>query len=179
MTRWLILLLALLAALAIAIFIIGAMLPVNHVAIGSVVIHQPPDAVWRVINDYPDEPKWRKNVKAIQRLPDRNGHEVWEETDTHNNKLAFETVESVAPKRLVRQIVADENAPFSGRWEIELTPVAGGTNVQITERGEVRNAFFRFVSRFVMGHTATINEYLKNLAGAFGETTPIAMYLSG
>jgi hypothetical protein len=75
----------------------------------------------------------------------------------------------VAPKLLVRQIIADENAPFSGRWEIELAPVAGGTSVQITERGEVRNAFFRFVSRFIMGHTATINEYLKNLAGAFGE----------
>src|SRR5579864_2890229 len=169
MMRWLILLLALFAALVIAIFIIGAMLPVNHVASGSVVIHQSPDAVWKMINDHPDEPKWRKNVRAIKRLPDRNGHEVWEETDTHNNNLAFETVETVMPKRLVREIVADKNAPFSGRWEIDLTPVTGGTNVQITERGEVRNAFFRFVSRFIMGHTATINEYLKYLAGAFGE----------
>jgi uncharacterized protein YndB with AHSA1/START domain len=169
--RWLVLILALLVALVIAVFIIGAMLPVNHVATGSLVIHQPPDAVWRMINEHGKEPKWRRNLKSIQRLPDRNGHEVWEETDTHDNKLAFETLESVPPKRLVRQIVADEKAPFSGRWEIELTPVPRGTNVQITERGAVRNAFFRFVSRFVMGHTATINEYLKNLSGAFGETS--------
>ncbi len=169
--RWLVLVLALFAALVIAIFIIGAMLPVDHVASVSVVIHQPPEAVWRMINEHAKEPKWRRNLKAIQRLPDRNGHEVWEETDMHDNKLAFETLEALEPKRLVRQIVTDEKAPFSGRWEIELKPVAGGTNVQITERGEVHNAFFRFVSRFIMGHTATINEYLKNLAGAFGENS--------
>jgi uncharacterized protein YndB with AHSA1/START domain len=172
--RWLVLILALLAALVIAIFIIGAMLPVSHVATGSVIINQPPEAVWRMINDHAKEPKWRRSLKATQRLPDRNGHEVWEESDVHDNKLAFETIEAVPPKRLVRQIVADENAPFSGRWEIDLTPVPRGTNVQITEKGEVNNAFFRFVSRFIMGHTATINEYLKNLAGAFGESSPIS-----
>src|SRR5947209_14018265 len=110
--RWLILLLALFAALVIAIFIIGAMLPVDHVATGSVMIHQPPDAVWRMINEHAKEPKWRRNLKAIQRLPDRNGHEVWEEADMHDNRLAFETVEAVLPKRLVRQIVADDKSPF-------------------------------------------------------------------
>src|SRR5947209_16227719 len=128
--RWLVLIVALLAALVIAIFIIGAMLPVSHVATGSVIINQPPEAVWRMISDHSNEPKWRKNLKAIQRLPDRNGHEVWEETDTHGNKLAFETVEAIAPKRLVREIIADKKAPFGGRWEIELTAVPRGTSVQ-------------------------------------------------
>ena len=167
--RWLILVLALLVALAIAVFIVGAMLPADHVAIGSIVIHQPPESVWQIITDHANEPKWRKNVKAIERLHNRNGHEVWQETDQHNNKLAFETVEAVPPKKLVRQIVADENAPFTGRWEIELTPVPGGTNVQITERGTVRNKFFRFLSQFVIGHTMTINDYLKSLGTKFGE----------
>src|SRR5205085_12103805 len=123
---------------------------------------------WQVINDHANEPNWRPEVKAVERLPDKNNHEVWQEVYKHD-KLAFETLESVPPKRLVRQIVAEENAAFSGRWEIELTPVAGGTSVQITERGSVRNAFFRFVSRFVIGHTATIDNYLKSLAARFGE----------
>ena len=30
----------------------------------------------------------------------------------------------------------------------------------ITERGEVYNPIFRFVSRFVLGHEKTINTYL-------------------
>ncbi len=167
--RWWILVLALLVALVIATFIVGAMLPADHVAQRSTLIHQPPEVVWQVITDHANEPKWRKNVKAIERLPDRNGHEIWQEKDQHNNKLVFETLESVPPKKLVRQIVAGENAPFTGRWEIELAPVAGGTNVQITERGSVRNAFFRFVSRFVIGYTTTINNFLNSLAERFGE----------
>jgi uncharacterized protein YndB with AHSA1/START domain len=166
--RWLILVLALLIALVIAIFIMGAMLPADHVATGSAIIHQPSEAVWQAINDHANEPKWRAEVKAVERLPDRNGHEVWQEVYKHD-RLAFETLEAVPPKKLVRKIVADENAPFSGTWEIELTPVAGGTKVQIIERGSVRNKFFRFVSRFVIGHNTTINNYLKNLVGKFGE----------
>src|SRR5438105_2583589 len=99
--RWLVLVVALLAALVIAIFIIGAMLPMDHMATGSIVIHQPPETVWQVINDQSNQPKWRPEIEAVERLPDRNGHEVWQETDKHNNKLAFETRESVPPKKLI------------------------------------------------------------------------------
>ena len=33
----------------------------------------------------------------------------------------------------------------------------------ITENGEVYNPLFRFMSRFVFGHTATIDKYLEDL----------------
>jgi hypothetical protein len=39
----------------------------------------------------------------------------------------------------------------------------------IVERGKVRNPIFRFLSRFVFGHTATIESYLSSLAKSFGE----------
>lgn len=166
--RWLVLVLALLVALVVAIFIIGGMLPVDHVATGSIVMHQPPEVVWHTITDHANEPKWRPEVQSMVRLPDRNGHEVWQENYKHDH-LVFETLEAVPPKKLVRQIVADEKAPFTGRWDIELEPVGGGTRVTITENGEVGNHFFRFVSKFVIGHTRTIEVYLKNLAGRLGE----------
>jgi len=35
--------------------------------------------------------------------------------------------------------------------------------VAITEDGEVYNPFFRFMSRFVFGHAATLDEFVKNL----------------
>jgi hypothetical protein len=35
-----------------------------------------------------------------------------------------------------------------------------GSELRITEEGEVYNPIFRFVSRFIMGHTATIDSYL-------------------
>ena len=42
------------------------------------------------------------------------------------------------------------------------------SGVTITERGSVRNPLFRFVSRFIMGHTASIDLYLRALGEHFG-----------
>jgi hypothetical protein len=47
--------------------------------------------------------------------------------------------------------------------------------VTITERGLVGNPIFRFVSRFVIGQTATMDSYLRALGKRFGEeVTPAA-----
>ena len=45
----------------------------------------------------------------------------------------------------------------------------GGTQVKITEEGDVSNVLFRFMSRYVFGHTATIDSYLAAIARHFGE----------
>ena len=50
----------------------------------------------------------------------------------------------------------------------------------ITERGVVYNPIFRFVSRFLMGYTATMKTYLNALARRFGgETTPTEVAVAG
>ena len=81
------------------------------------------------------------------------------------NDPQYEILEKQPERRLVTRI-ADRNLPYSGLWIITLMPEGGGTRVTITERGEVYNPFFRFVSRFVIGHTATIDQYLTDLAAA-------------
>jgi hypothetical protein len=42
--------------------------------------------------------------------------------------------------------------------------------VKITEKGEVSNVLFRFMSRYVFGHTSTIDSYLTALAKKFNES---------
>lgn len=42
------------------------------------------------------------------------------------------------------------------------------TTVTITENGEVSNILFRFMSRYIFGHTASIDTYLKALANHLG-----------
>jgi hypothetical protein len=39
----------------------------------------------------------------------------------------------------------------------------------ITEIGKVSNPFFRFVSKYIIGHTTFMERYLTGLAGKFGE----------
>ena len=48
----------------------------------------------------------------------------------------------------------------------ELAADGGGTRLTITEDGEVYNPLFRFVSRFIMGHTSSIDRYLADVQKA-------------
>ena len=48
-----------------------------------------------------------------------------------------------------------------------------GTRLTITERGEVYNPIFRFLSRFVFAQTATMESFLRGLGGKFGETVSL------
>jgi hypothetical protein len=66
-------------------------------------------------------------------------------------------------------VIADSTLPFGGKWTYELTPSGTGTMLRITEDGEVYNPVFRFVSRFVMGHTATMDKYLADVGKAIDD----------
>jgi hypothetical protein len=112
-------------------------------------------------------PGWREGLKSVERLPDQNGLPAHLEI-TSSGELPMETLEMTPPQKLVTRI-ADSNLPFGGTWTFEITPVADGATLRITERGYVTNPFFRFLSRFVFRQTSTIETYLKSLAKKFGE----------
>jgi hypothetical protein len=57
-----------------------------------------------------------------------------------------------------------------GTWTFEFVPDGGGTRLTITERGEVYNPNFRFMSRFVFGHTATMDAFFESLGKRVGES---------
>ena len=166
--RWAVLAGAVLAAFVIAVFVVGALLPVNHVATAAIDLKQPPEKIWTVIADEESAPAWRGEVKSVRRLQPQNGHEVWQETNQHGQSLELETTVYEPPSQLVRKIITP-GAGFGGEWEYRITPVEGGSIVQVTERGEVYNPLFRFVSMFVKGHDATMKQYLRDLARRFGE----------
>jgi hypothetical protein len=90
----------------------------------------------------------------------------WREIDASGDVLTYERVETSAPKRIVNRI-ADPKLPFGGSWIYEIAPIGTGTELTITENGEVYNPLFRFVSRFIMGHTATIEKYQRDLLAHF------------
>jgi len=157
--KWVLMGVLILAGILIVVLVIGALLPKKHVASRSIRVNASPETVWKVISG---APMWRPDVKSYEELPPQNGHRMWRETDKHGQTITYEAVEASAPKRLVTKI-ADPKLPFGGTWTIEITPQSQGSLVSITENGEVYNPIFRFVSRFIMGHTATIDAYLQAL----------------
>ena len=167
--RWLFIIIGILLAFFLALLAAGSMLPVKHTVTRTITLNQPPEAVWQAITDHANDPKWRGDLASVNRIADRNGHPVWEENYKNGQTMRIETILSDPPKRLERKIV-DQSA-FGGVWVYEVVPSAGGksTALKIIENGEVYNPLFRFLSRFVFGHSATIETYLKNLEGKFGE----------
>jgi hypothetical protein len=74
------------------------------------------------------------------------------------------------PSLLVARI-ADPSLPFGGTWTYRISPAAGGSELSITEDGEVYNPIFRFMARFVFGYTATMDAFIKHVQARFGEGT--------
>jgi uncharacterized protein YndB with AHSA1/START domain len=164
--RIVVLLLAVVVGLGLVVVIVGYLLPVRHVATVSAKIPAAPDAVWRALTDPASYPTWRGDVTAVDMLPMESGHVAWRERSKHN-AISFVVESAEPPRRLVTRI-ADKGLPFGGSWEYVVTGDGAGSRVQITEHGEVYNPVFRFVSRFIMGHTATASAYLKALGARFG-----------
>ncbi len=83
------------------------------------------------------------------------------------SKIPYEIVEDRPRERRISRI-ADDTLPFGGRWIFELVADGTGTRLTITEDGFVRNPVFRFLSKTVFSHTATLEKFLADLAAQLG-----------
>ena len=147
----------------------GAMLPQSHRATRRARFRQRPEAIYAVLASPPD---WRGGVKGFGALPDREGRRQWWEQDSHGQKITFELVEDRPPSRRVVRI-ADRSLPFGGTWTFEIAPEGDGAAVRITEDGAIYNVIFRFVARYFMGYTSSIEGYLQDIGRKFGEAVQI------
>ena len=175
MTKWALLAIVLVAAVFAAAALAGLALPQSHVATRTAHVAAPPEQVWATLTDVAAHPSWRRGLTRVEMLPAVEGRTSWREHEG-SSRVSYEAVEAVPPRRLVTRIT-DRNLPFGGRWEFDVRPAAGGSDVTITEHGEVYNPIFRLISRHVIGHTATIDAYLgalqrRHASGGAREPTP-------
>lgn len=159
--KWILIGLAVIVALIVVIVAIGFLLPVNHVATRSARFGQPAERVFLAVTEVEKFPEWRPSVERVEVLPPNGTHPRFREIGS-DGSILFET-DSVIPNKRVVNRIADPSLPFGGRWIYDLTADGGGTLLTITEEGKVYNAVYRFVSRFIMGHTRTIDRYLSDL----------------
>ena len=159
MLRTLILVLGVLVALLLLLIAIGYALPIGHVATRETRLGAPPERVFEVLREVEKFPAWRSDVKSVEVLATAPALRWRERGD---NDITFE-METVEPARKIVTRIADKTLAFGGSWTYELSPQDGGTRLVITENGEVYNPLFRIMSRFVFGHTATIDRFLEDL----------------
>ena len=142
--KWILFAVVIVVVLVAVVAAIGALLPRDHVASRTLTTRRPAEELWALVAN-----------PAFAR--DATGQDV-----------PIETVESVPVKKLVTRI-ADPNQPFGGTWTFVITPTPTGSTLTISEAGWVSNVIFRFVSRFIMGHHATMDSYLRNVAKRLNE----------
>ena len=148
-----------LLTVAVVVTAIGYALPQGHIAAREATFAAPAAAVFAAVSDVAHYPDWRTGVSKVDVL--QSDPLKWREY-SGGDAVTFEVTQSKRDER-VQVRIADAGLPFGGTWTYEFLPENSGTRLRITENGEVYNPVFRFVSRFVMGHTATIDKYLADL----------------
>jgi uncharacterized protein YndB with AHSA1/START domain len=158
-----------LAALVVLMALIGAFVSRDHRATSTISLREAPDRVWKVVRDIGGAPAWFSAMEKSERLPDRDGHEVW-----HQKMSGFDVpiivLESAPPRRLVTQIDPAAGGAFGGTWTYELAPDSTGMRISVTEAGWISNPIFRFMSRFLFGYYGSLDKHLRALGTRFGET---------
>ncbi len=148
--------------------LLGVMTPRRHHAASTVVIAAPRDSVWAVIADFEHSPAWRRDVTAVKRLPDRDGHPVWEQRAPDGAwAVVLTTIEP--PSRLVAT-VADTSQGFGGTWTWTLAAEGTATRVTVAEDGFVDHPMFRFLARYVFGLRTAQRAWLEDLGKRFGQS---------
>ena len=133
-----------LLVLVAAVVAVGLLLPRTHKASRTLRLTRPPADVWPVL------------IQA-----------------TEASDVPVDVLERDPPRRLVTRVTEKEKN-FGGTWTITIAPTASGSDVTITEDGWVANPIFRFVSRFLIGHHATMDTLLKNVAKTLSEPAALS-----
>jgi hypothetical protein len=152
------------ALLVLGVVVIGALLPKRHVVTRSATFRASPEKLFALIAG---SQEWRPDVSACELITE-GGKQFQRETSKRGETILYELENSRPPLAIERRI-ATEKLPYGGSWRFVLEPEGSSTRVTITEDGEVYNPVFRFVSKFVIGQTATLDAYLKAMGKAVGE----------
>jgi hypothetical protein len=157
--KWLRILVAVIISAVVLMFIIGAMLPQQHLATASADFNATPEAVWSIVADIDDAPSWRKDLSEMVMTGETTFREVTHDGDT----VEYQIEEAIPAERFVTRIISP-GLPYAGSWTYEFRANdSGGCTLRITERGEVFNPMFRFLSKYAFGHSATMEHYLEEL----------------
>lgn len=160
--RYVLIAIAVLVLVVLVVGGIGWSLPQHHRVTVERDYRATPAALFALISDVRAFPSWRRDVKAVELLPEEGSHLRWRER-TKNGAITY-VAERMVPNELLVARIADTNLAFGGSWTYELK--SGGsdrTTLSITEDGDVYNPIFRFVSCYLIGQSTTIEHYLDDV----------------
>ena len=164
--KWILWILLTLVAVVAVVACIGWLLPVGHEATRSEELAKPPETIYALIADVKNYPQWWKETSQVDMLVDEPNRTTFRQ-HTSTGPIVMTVTERQPPAKMVTKI-DDPDQPFGGTWTWTIAPTPSGSRLTITERGEVYNPIFRFMSRFVFGYTATMDSCLAAMKQRLG-----------
>lgn len=150
-----------LSGAAAALFLIGSLLPVEHMLTSQAMLQGPPEVVWQVLTDLDGMAHWRSDLTAIERLPDLKGNPAWREVGRSGNQV-FELTLAEPSRRLVTHRAGEEDSGLPTRT-FELAATTKGTLVTVIDRVKSANPFRRVLVRLHLPRPAAVR-LLRDLA---------------
>lgn len=140
------------------VWIVGARIPQNHRAEVRDTLAVPADSVWNRIRRVEDWPRWRdltiEDSGADYATVRQGGDVVRYRLEERGERTLVTTIDT-------------PGLPYGGRWTWTVEDAGEGrSRVTIVEEGEVYSPVFRFVSRYVVGHDATLQAAMEELAAS-------------
>lgn len=163
--RWILWSITVLMLLLGAVVIAGGLVARAHLVARTATLAAPPEAVFAAIADIEGMAAWRPEVVGVERVPGAAGaYRVL----AVRGPATWAVLEARPPAHLVARIEG-AGPGFEGTWTFDLASASGGTRLTVTERGEIENPVFRFLSRFVVGYGHELDAYLDALARHLGQ----------
>ncbi len=167
MGRWILYILAGLVGLIAIVAAIGAMLPKGHTASRAMKFRPQPAALFATVSDFARYPDWRSDVTQVD-VEGAVGQGALIREHGKNGVIPYRIEVFEPPSRIVMRI-DDPSLAFGGTWTFEVFQNDAGSELVLTENGEVYNPIFRFMSKFFFSPTATMDTYLADLKRKLGE----------
>ncbi|MGQ0701690.1 MAG: SRPBCC family protein [Gemmatimonadales bacterium] len=158
--------------LLVSALLAGTALPAVRIRRGTLTLARSPEVVWWVLTDLDGMPAWRSDLRAVERLPDREGRLAWKEVGRSGSRV----VELIEAEPLRRLVMGRTEGARTILRTIELAEPEGlsGTVVTVIEEERVGNPIARVLTRLPIPRDRT-PRLLRDLADRFGDRPPVAV----
>ncbi len=129
----------LIAAAALAVVVIGFLLPATRQGASERLLAAPPAQVAETLLDVASQPGWRSGIVSVE--PTADG---WTERTDQGEAIAFRLVRN-QPDLI--ELSFESSRGYHGTWQGVLAPQEGGTLLQITETAVTPSPIGRILSR--------------------------------
>lgn len=149
------------AILLTVLVLAGLTIPKAHRASRTTTLAAPPEGVFAIVSDFIRYPEWRSDVKSMV-VDGQGGVGTMVYEEGSHGPIPYRVEAHEPPSRLVLRI-ADPSLPFSGAWTYALRSSGAGTELTLTEDGEISNPIFRVMQKLFFSPYDTIDTYLADL----------------